>query len=278
MSERDTRDPARGDDAIVAHVRDRYGRIASSRGACCCGVDCSTATSTAAALGYLESELALLPEGADLGLGCGAPVTVLDPRPGEVILDLGCGAGIDVIIAARAVGPTGHVLGIDMTDKMLVRARSNAARAGLQHVEFRHGRLEQLPVDSASIDGVTSNCVINLVPDKSAVFREVARVLRPGGRLVVSDIVLDGELPEAVASDLLAWVGCVAGAMRRERYFDLVVAAGLRDAEILEDVDYLAITSAGMPSDLRQLFEASGVEPESLGGLVRSVTYRAWKR
>lgn len=278
MSERDTRDPARGDDALVAHVRERYGRIASSGGACCGGVDCSTATSTAATLGYLESELALLPDGADLGLGCGAPVTVLDPRPGEVILDLGSGAGIDVLIAARAVGPTGRVLGVDMTEEMLVRARSNAARAGLQHVEFRHGRLERLPVDTASIDGVTSNCVINLVPDKSAVFHEVARVLRPGGRLVVSDIVLDGELPDAVAGNVLAWVGCVAGAMRRERYFDLLAAAGLHDVEILKDVDYLAVTSPGLPSDVRQLFEVSGVEPDSLDGLVRSVTYRAWKR
>jgi SAM-dependent methyltransferase len=278
MSDRDTRDIAVGNEALVARVRDRYGRIASSGGSCCGGGECSTSTSLAAALGYAESELALLPEGTDLGLGCGAPVALLDPRPGEIVLDLGSGAGIDALIAARAVGPTGRVLGVDMTDEMLDRARSNASRSGLDHVEFRRGRLENLPVETASVDAVTSNCVINLVPDKSAVFRELARVLRPGGRLVVSDIVLDGDLPDAVAGDLLAWVGCVAGAMRRERYFGLLSGAGLRDVEILKDVDYLAMTSTSLPPDLRRLLDASRMDAASLAGVVRSVTYRAWKR
>lgn len=278
MNDRDTRDTTIDHEAIVAEVRNRYGRIASSGGSCCGGGDCSTSTALAADLGYAESELQLLPNGADLGLGCGAPVALLDPQPGEVILDLGSGAGIDVLIAARAVGPTGRVLGVDMTDEMLDRARSNAAGAGIDHVEFRKGRLEDLPVETASVDGVTSNCVINLVPDKAAVFREVARVLRPGGRLVVSDIVLDADLPDAVAGDLLAWVGCVAGAMRRGRYFGLLSGAGLRDVEILKDVDYLAIASTSLPPDLRRVVDASGVDAASLEGTVRSVTYRAWKR
>jgi len=276
MSERDIDHAAPRDEDLVAKVRDRYGRIAASGGSGCCG-DLSTATSLATALGYAESELALLPVGADLGLGCGAPVALLDPRPGEVVLDLGSGAGIDALLAARAVGPTGRVVGVDMTDEMLDRARSNAARAGLDHVEFRRGRLENLPVETMSVDAVTSNCVINLVPDKSAVFREVVRVLRHGGRLVVSDIVLDGDLPDAVAGKVLAWVGCVAGAMRRERYFDLLTAAGLRDVEVLKDVDYLAIASTGLPPELHGLLGASGVDPSSLEGIVRSVTYRAWR-
>jgi SAM-dependent methyltransferase len=277
MNDRNPRDTDAAGESLVALVRDRYGRIAASGGSCCGGADCSTSTSLAAALGYAESELALLPVGADLGLGCGAPVALLDPRPGEVVLDLGSGAGIDVLIAARAVGPTGRAIGVDMTDEMLDRARSNASRAGLDHAEFRMGRLEHLPVETASVDAVTSNCVINLVPDKAAVFREVARVLRPGGRLVVSDIVLDGELPSAVADDLLAWVGCVAGATRRERYFDLLQAVGLNDVEVLKDVDYIAITSTGLPPDLCRLVDASGVDPATLVGIVRSVTYRAWK-
>jgi SAM-dependent methyltransferase len=229
-------------------------------------------------IGYSSTELGLLPEGANLGLGCGAPVAELALQPGEVVLDLGSGAGVDVLLAAHGVGPSGRVIGVDMTPEMIAKARTIAATAGLTHVEFRQGRLEELPVDDATVDAVTSNCVINLVPDKAAVFREIHRVLRPGGRLVISDIVLDGMLPEALATDLLAYVGCVAGAMERDSYFRTLDDAGLSDVEILRDVDFLAAVGDSLPPELEQVAAASGVTRDDLKGVVRSVTYHAWKR
>jgi len=161
---------------------------------------------------------------------------------------------------------------------MIVRARDNATKAGLSNVEFREGRLETLPVDDASVDAVTSNCVINLVPDKSRVFEEIQRVLRPGGRVVISDVVLDGELPPVLAENLLAYVGCVAGAMRRERYFAAIEAAGLSDIEVLSDPDFLASVKETLPPEMLEKVAESGVRPEQLEGLVRSVTFRAGKR
>ncbi len=267
---------------IVEAVKSRYGAIAGGASPGCCGPDpacCGGAAAAAATrIGYAPADLELLPEGANLGLGCGAPLTHLELAPGETVLDLGSGAGIDALLASRKVGPTGRVIGVDMTPEMVARARANAAADGTPNVEFREGRLEMLPVDDASIDAVTSNCVINLVPDKAAVFREVARVLRPGGRLAVSDVVLDGPLPEAITSDLLSWVGCVAGALQRDHYFHLVEQAGLGDLEILQDVDFLASLGDALPKGLAELAAAAGVTPGELVGRVRSVTYRAWKR
>lgn len=192
-------------------------------------------------------------------------------------MDLGSGAGLDAFLAARQVTPDGHVIGVDMTPAMLERARAGAAKLGASHVEFREGRLEALPVTDASVDAVTSNCVINLVPDKAAVFREVARVLRPGGRIAVSDILLDGRLPEALQKDLLAYVGCVSGAMQREEYFALVAAAGLERVEVLRDVDYLAILLQSAPDEVRRLEALTGVKHEEILGRVRSVTFRAFR-
>jgi ubiquinone/menaquinone biosynthesis C-methylase UbiE len=164
-----------------------------------------------------------------------------------------------------------------MTPQMLDRARQNAASAGHENVEFRAGRLEALPVEDASIDAVTSNCVINLVPDKAAVFREVARVLKPGGRMVVSDIVLDAPVPEAVAQDLAAWVGCISGALPREEYIRLVESAGLGSVEVLKDIDQGAPMEAVAPDQVRELLGRTGAKREDLAGAVRSVTFRAVK-
>jgi len=251
---------------IVDKVRERYGAIAEGKVGGCCG----STSEVAGGIGYAEDDLEVLPEGANLGLGCGAPVERLDLREGETVLDLGSGAGIDVFLAARRVGASGRAIGVDMTPEMLEKARANAARDGFVNVEFLRGRLEDLPLGDASVDAVTSNCVINLVPDKELVFREIARVLRPGGRLVVSDIVLDGELPEAVTSDLLAWVGCIAGAMRRKDYLAALDRAGLGRAEILTDVDYLAAANyKSLPPELRERIEAAGVRPADLAGKVR---------
>ena len=190
---------------------------------------------------------------------------------------LGSGAGIDALIAARKVGPQGKVIGIDMTPEMLAAARKNADAADAKHVDFREGRLESLPVDDASVDAVTSNCVINLVPDKAVVFSEISRVLRPGGRLVVSDIVLDGDLPKAIRENVLAYVGCVAGAERRERYFSMLQDAGLGDVQILKDVDFLEMTEKASPAEVHSLMEQAGISREEVEGIVRSVTYRARK-
>ena len=263
---------------IVDQVRERYGRIAEGKESGCCppASTCGEAVgAVAVGIGYKDRDLEVLPAGANLGLGCGAPVDLLDLQPGETVLDLGSGAGIDAFLAARRVGPTGRVIGVDMTPAMLDRARANAAEAGLTQVEFRQGRLEALPVDDASVDAVTSNCVINLVPDKSIVFREIVRVLRPGGRLVISDIILDGPLPEAIATDLLAYVGCIAGAAQRHDYFSIVESAGLTGIHLHKDVDFLAATGYTFSAELQARLDRDGVRASDLEGKVRSVTFRA---
>jgi arsenite methyltransferase len=263
-------------EALVEQVRERYGRIATGAQKGCCGKG-DAEENVALQIGYGKDTLAKVPEGANLGLGCGAPIDHLRLQAGESVLDLGSGGGLDAFLAADRVGPTGHVVGVDMTPSMVERARASARKAGLSNVSFREGRLEALPVADASVDAVTSNCVINLVPDKGAVFQEIARVLKPGGRLVVSDIVLDGELPEALRGDLLAYVGCVSGAMRRGQYFGLLEAAGLGTVEVLKDVDYLAAVAGTLPEEAQALLDRSGVKPEELQGKVRSITYRASK-
>jgi len=266
--------------AIIDRVRNRYGRIAEGvESGCgpttCCDTD--PARNSAQRVGYDSAEIDAVPTGANLGLGCGAPIAHLELRPGETVLDLGSGGGLDAFLAAERVGPAGRVIGVDMTPQMIERARDNARSAGLSQVEFRQGRLEQLPVDDDSVDALTSNCVINLVPDKRRVFEEIRRVLRPGGRLVVSDIVLDGRLPEAVERDLVSYIGCVAGAMRREAYFEMIERAGLTRIEILKDVDFLAAASGQTPEKLSELLQRTGVSADELRGKVRSVTFRAEK-
>jgi SAM-dependent methyltransferase len=268
-------------ETTVRAVRERYGAIALTGGGCCspqsgcCGP--APEREIALSIGYTPRDLELLPDGANLGLGCGAPIAPLELRPGETVVDLGSGAGVDAILAARAVGPGGRVIGVDMTNEMIERARNNAAAAGLEQVEFRLGRLESLPVDSDSVDAVTSNCVINLVPDKQAVFGEIHRVLRPGGRLVISDVVLDGALPEAIRGDLLAYVGCVAGAVERGAYFDMLATAGLADVEVLYDVDFMAAFGDQPPEEVRTVLDRAGLVASDVRGLVRSVTFRARK-
>jgi SAM-dependent methyltransferase len=265
-------------DGVVREVRKKYGEIAKGGGGCCGPSSCCGPVEPASiAVGYRKDEIQALPDGADLGLGCGAPIAQLGLRGGETVLDLGSGAGIDAFLAAREVGPEGRVIGVDMTPEMIERARANAAKVGATQVEFREGRLEALPVEDASIDAVTSNCVINLVPDKGRVFAEIARVLKPGGRLVISDIVLDGRLPERVEKDVYAYVGCISGAATRKDYFGQVRHAGLGEAEILKDVDYLAGLEASAPQEAEALLERNGVCWEDLAGKVRSITFRARK-
>jgi len=274
-------------DGIVTQVKKRYAEIAVTGSSCCtpaptpaagCCARETTAAGISEELGYSASELAGVPKEADLGLGCGVPIGHLKLAAGETVVDLGSGPGLDALLAAKHVGKTGRVIGVDMTPEMLERARATADKAGASNVEFRQGRLERLPVETASVDAVTSNCVINLVPDKAAVFGEIARVLKPGGRVVVSDIVLDRPLPDAVAKDVFAWCGCVAGATDRKEYLALVEAAGLGDVEVLKDVDYLASLAKIAPEEADAMLAGWGVTHDDLAGTVHSITWRAVRR
>jgi len=223
-------------------VREQYGRIGAvgkTKGCClpdCCSGDAGKSTAcsgqTSGALGYSEAELTAVPEGADLGLGCGNPQAIAALRPGETVLDLGSGGGIDCFLAARQVGPTGKVIGVDMTPEMIDRARDGAAKAGTRNVEFRLGEIEHLPVADATVDVILSNCVINLSPDKPAVFRETLRVLKPGGRLAVSDVVATAPLPEDVRGNIELHVGCVAGAATVDELESMLTDAGFADIRI----------------------------------------------
>ncbi len=221
-------------------VRKAYAGVANAAGETRPGCGCGCAPCSS---GGVPDENLALPE-ADLGLSCGSPVAFSLIRPGDVVLDLGSGAGRDVFTAARETGPAGRAIGVDMTPEMIALARRNAekfaARTGLRNVEFREGRIEQLPVEDEAVDLVISNCVVNLSPDKPGVFREVFRTLRPGGRMVVSDIVLEYELPDwALASEDL-YAGCISGALRREDYLSAIRQAGFEKVEILKDKVYFA--------------------------------------
>ncbi len=214
-------------DALKLAVTTRYAEVAEGTATCGSLCGCTeNAESLALAFGYSAEELARLPEGANLGLSCGNPQALADLKPGEVVLDLGSGAGFDILIAARKVGPLGRAIGVDMTDAMLAKARANAASLGLAHVEFRKGEIESLPVDDSSIDVVISNCVLNLVPDKDRAFREIHRVLKSGGRLAISDMAWAVEPDQAVRSDLEAIVGCIGGALVLDDFMARLRSAG----------------------------------------------------
>ncbi len=229
---------------IKTVVRSKYGEIAKGSSTCGCGPSCCGGPDGAAGvkigehIGYSSGELDAIPEGANLGLGCGNPLAHASVRPGDVVLDLGSGAGMDAFLAARDVGPSGRVIGVDMTPEMVERARENARRVGAANVEFRLGEIERLPVADASVDVVISNCVINLSPDKAAVFAEAFRVLKPGGRMVVSDLVLVRPLPDDVRHSVEAYVGCVAGAALKDDYLYLIGKAGFRDIAVVEERSY----------------------------------------
>jgi arsenite methyltransferase len=266
------------DEKLVDTVRERYGRIAREGSSCCGPGSCGGGPEPESTrLGYSPEQLGSAPEGADLGLGCGAPLGALQLSPGETVLDLGSGPGLDAFLAARLVGPEGQVVGVDMTLEMIHRARRAAARDGFANVEFRRGRLESLPLGDGSMDAVTSNCVITLVPDKRAVFEEAFRVLRPGGRLAISDVLLESALPESLAKSVLAYVGCVSGALIRGDYFQLVRDVGFSDLEIVKDVDFLASLGGKLPADVQDVLREAGVSVAEVTGKVKSVTFRARK-
>jgi arsenite methyltransferase len=227
-------------------VRERYAHaskqvpVADSPG-CGCGASAPTTSATKRAeLGYDPRELAAILAEADLGLGCGNPLAMLDLREGETVLDLGSGGGIDCFLAARRVGPTGRVIGVDMTPEMIDRARRNAEAGGYGNVEFRLGEIEHLPVADDSVDAIISNCVVNLVPDKRQVFADTFRVLKPGGRLSVSDIVILGEVPVKILDSVDAYVSCLSGAVLRDEYLSMIEEAGFTNVRVTSERSFSA--------------------------------------
>lgn len=219
-----------GAGVVLDAVRAKYGAVAESR---LSNVDAGV-QAVAEAFGYSAAELGSIPAGANMGLSCGNPTAMASIREGEVVVDLGSGGGLDVFLASALVGPEGRAIGIDMTASMVERARTNAAAGGYSNVEFHLATIDHLPLGDASVDCVISNCVINLAPDKPAVFREIARVLKPGGRVAVSDIALKGELPPEVASSMAAYVGCIAGAIRMKDYRKGLLDAGFEAVQIVD--------------------------------------------
>ncbi|MCI4340338.1 MAG: arsenite methyltransferase [Thermoplasmata archaeon] len=245
---------------VRPRVRAHYARVAGHAEPCCGGSCCGGSgrcggggcgdPTLSGTMGYAAEELATLPEGADLGLGCGNPTGLLSLRPGETVLDLGSGGGIDCFLAARRVGPGGQVIGVDMTPEMIERARAAAIRGAYDRVEFRLGEIEHLPVADASVDVVLSNCVINLASDKGQVYREARRVLRPGGRLAVADMVATRPIPEEARRDGERWSACSSGAISVEQTRALLLSAGFEKIEIT--VSGLSAEAVGLtgPDDL----------------------------
>jgi ubiquinone/menaquinone biosynthesis C-methylase UbiE len=222
-------------------VKKRYASIAQSAGSCCPSCSCGGSVDYAEVgrqIGYSEDDLKNIPGAANMGLGCGNPVALASLKEGETVLDLGSGGGIDAFLAAKKVGPEGRVIGVDMTEAMIERAASNMAEQGYQNVEFRLGEIEKLPVNDESVDVIISNCVINLSTDKDQVFREAYRVLKHGGRLMVSDIVTEGELPEEVRKNFSAWASCIGGALEKHQYLESIRKAGFENIRIVSESTY----------------------------------------
>jgi SAM-dependent methyltransferase len=260
------------DREVKSFVLQKYSEVAKSRlGAApgassslsCCGGKACSPQGIAAALGYSTEEIAAGPDGANLGLSCGNPLAIAEFRPGETVLDLGSGGGFDCFLAARKVGPEGRVIGVDMTPEMTALARENAVKWGVRNVSFQSGEIEHLPVPDATVDVIISNCVINLAPDKRAVYREAFRVLRPGGRLAISDVVATRELPEGTRNDPALWSSCLAGAL---------LVADLRT--ILAEIGYHAVAvdlDAGSREQIREWLPGSGLEEYVASARIRAV-------
>ena len=254
-------------------VREHYAERIKSNASCCGPSDCCSTDSNL----YPADLLATLPEGeSSVSYGCGDPITLAALQPGQTVLDLGSGAGIDCFFAARKVGETGHVIGVDMTPEMLERARSSAKRMNIQNVEFRQGYIEELPVESNTVDVIISNCVINLSPDKAKVFAETFRVLKPGGKLAVSDIVTDGPLPEAIKKSLSAWAGCVAGAVEAGEYIAMMESVGFTNISITP-VFFDKETIDSAINDMKDVIELKTVSRDDVYKSVYSAKITAYK-
>ena len=232
----------RNKNKIKKIVREGYAKAIIQDSSCCTAGSCcgsiNQAQKISKKVGYSDAEINAVPEGANLGFGCGNPVALASLEEGDIVLDLGSGAGFDAFLAAQRVGKTGSVIGVDMTPEMVAKAKENAKKGKYSNVEFRLGEIEKLPVEDDSIDVVISNCVINLSADKEIVFKEAYRVLRSGGRLMVSDLVLAKDLPKAIKDSVEAYVGCLAGAIKKDEYLKLITLAGFKDVEIVSESSY----------------------------------------
>jgi ubiquinone/menaquinone biosynthesis C-methylase UbiE len=265
-------------------VREGYARIAKRGGSCCspssscCGSP-NLAPDISRKIGYSEEDLKVAPQGANLGLGCGNPVALASLREGDTVLDLGSGAGFDCFLAANKVGKRGKVIGVDMTGEMLDRARENARKGNYDNVEFRLGEIENLPVGDNQVDVIISNCVINLSPNKRRVFREAFRVLRSGGRLMVSDLVLLKDLPVEIRNSVAAYVGCVAGAVTKNEYLEAIQAAGFEETEVLDETAFPSEFLANDPTvkEIAESLRLTQEKADELAGSVVSIKVSAVK-
>ncbi|MBA7639674.1 Arsenite methyltransferase [subsurface metagenome] len=263
------------DEQIKKDVRKGYAKIAKRDSSCCAPVNsCCGSTDLAQdiskKIGYTEEELKAVPEGANLGLGCGNPVALASLSEGETVLDFGSGAGFDCFLAANQVGEKGRVIGVDMTPEMIEKARENAGQGNYENVEFRLGEIENIPAADNSVDVVISNCVINLAPDKGRVFKEAFRVLKPGGRLMVSDIVLLKELPDFIKNSIEAYVGCLSGAIMSDEYIEAVKAAGFHEVRIIDESSFPIECMANDPT-AKALIEILKIPPEEIKEVAGSV-------
>ena len=274
----------KNDEDIRKAVREGYAEVAMGGGSCCgsqnpccapqnsCCAATDLATKVSRKVGYSEDELGSVPEGSNLGLGCGNPIALASLKQGEVVLDLGSGAGFDSFLAANEVGEMGKVIGVDMTPEMVEKARENARKGGYDNVEFRLGEIENLPLADNNVDVIISNCVINLSPDKERVFQEAFRVLKPGGRLMVSDIVTVEELPGAVKDSVAAYIGCLSGAEMKDKYLDAIKKAGFQQVTVMDESAFPADYASNDPTAQALLNESniSSSDLHQLGKAIRS--------
>jgi len=265
-------------------VRQGYAQIAKSGTSCCapqnsCCSKTNIATDISKKIGYTDEDIKSVPEGANLGLGCGNPVAMASLKEGEIVLDLGSGAGFDCFLAANRVGKSGKVIGVDMTPELVEKARENARKGNYENVEFRLGEIENLPVADNHVDAIISNCVINLSPDKERVFQEAFRVLKPGGRLMVSDMVLVSELPDSIKNSVAAYIGCLAGAVMKDKYTEAIRAAGFKQVRIIDET---SLATDYTPEDpiVQALVNDSGItqaDLKKLGNSIRILKVQAVK-
>jgi len=259
-------------------VKEGYAKIAMRENSCCgpvspCCGSSDVIQDLSKRIGYTDEELNAVPEGANLGLGCGNPVALASLKEGDVVLDLGSGAGLDCFLAAHKVGKGGKVIGVDMTPEMINKARENLNRGNYDNVEFRLGEIENIPVADNSVDVIISNCVINLSPDKRRVFKEAFRVLKPGGRLMVSDIVLTKELPNFIKNSLEAYVGCLSGAIMQEEYLDVMREAGFREIKVIDETFFPIDRITNNPTAKAIMNKTAGLKDglEEIGSSVVSI-------
>ncbi|MFC1988424.1 arsenite methyltransferase [Chloroflexota bacterium] len=264
-------------------VREGYAKVATSGSSCCspassCGCG-NPAEIISRKIGYSDEEIATVPEGANLGLGCGNPVAIASLKEGDTVLDLGSGAGFDCFLAAGRVGESGKIIGVDMTPEMIEKARENAEKGDFRNVEFRLGEIENLPAPDNSVDVVLSNCVINLVPDKTKAFGETFRVLKPGGRFMIADIVLTRELPEIVKQSVQAYIGCLSGAVLKEEYLAKIEEAGFGEVSVVEETSFPVetILNDPMAKALIATFNISSEKVAEVTGSIKSIRVQGVK-